>query len=92
METAPTGSTLSDSGKPAPRSRRVAGGRRLGLGVLLAFTVKGIFTTAAMVMALAAAKMEEGYGVQQALDQLLFGSENACRITSDLRRLNSSRN
>lgn len=63
METARTGSAVSDPGKPARCGTRVAGGNRLGLGVLLAFTVKGIFTTAAMCMALLAPKLEEGYDV-----------------------------
>ena len=43
--------------------KTTACGRRLGLGVLLAFTVKGIFTTAVMLGAVAAASLEEGHDV-----------------------------
>ena len=60
METVPMGSTASGAGKPSLRCEWFAGGRRLGLGVLLAFTVKGIFTTVLMVAALLAASLEEG--------------------------------
>ncbi len=61
MESAPMKSAASGPGKPASHRGWFAGGRRLGLGVLLAFTVKGIFTTALMVVTLAAASLEEGH-------------------------------
>lgn len=54
-------SAASGPGKPLSHCGRLAGGRRLGLGVLLAFTVKGIFTTTLMVAALMAAGPEEGH-------------------------------
>ena len=45
--------------RPSPRWGWPGGGRRLGLGVLLAFTVKGLFTTALMVAALSASAADE---------------------------------
>ncbi len=63
MESAPVKSAASGFGKPAAHRGWLAGGRWLGLEVLLAFTVKGIFTTALMVVTLAAASLEEGHDV-----------------------------
>jgi hypothetical protein len=54
-----TGGVVSGSGIPGLCSRRIAGSRRLGLGVLLAFTVKGIFATAAIVVAMLAATRDD---------------------------------
>jgi len=59
MEMARVSSAVSGFGESAACGKGSAGARRLGLGVLLAFTLKGIVTTAAMVMALLAVWPDE---------------------------------
>ncbi len=55
---------VTGTGKPTSRCGWLASGsHRLGLGVLLAFTVKGIFTTALIVSVLLAGSPEEDHDV-----------------------------